>query len=231
MEKHINYQLIEKISRNRRKNRDEIKRLIRDKEFYFLQLSIPVIDNLIGNVNYKIVNNYKFSIKNGDFKANPLILLKYKDINSRRITVSDIKGENLHSYLELLTIVGDLSYDKDSPTIIYIEKEGIKLPIVYISVEEKNRKYKINYSEFNSIKNYPDFDTYKNQRDLELSKIISPYYFTGYSFKVEYIIYDKELKNELNRKIINRISPVFNLDKSARIILPDKYCSWKFNKD
>lgn len=231
MEKHINYQLIEKISRNRRKNRDEIKRLIRDKEFYFLQLSIPVIDNLIGNVNYKIVNNYKFSIENGDFKANPLILLKYKDINSRRITVSDIRGENLHSYLELLTIVGDLSYDKDSPTIIYIEKEGIKLPIVYISVEEKNRKYKINYSEFNSIKNYPDFDTYKNQRDLELSKIISPYYFTGYSFKVEYIIYDKELKKELNGKIINRISPVFNSDKSVRIILPDKYCSWKFNKD
>ena len=231
MERHINYQLIEKISRNRRKNRDDIKRLIRNKEFYFLQLSIPVIDNLVGNVNYKIVNNYKFSIKNGDFKANPLILLKYKDINSRRITVSDIRGGNLHSYLELLTIVGDLSYDKDSPTIIYIEKEGIKLPIVYISVEEKNRKYKINYSEFNSIKNYPDFDTYKNQRDLELSKIIAPYYFTGYSFKVEYIIYDKELKKELDGKIINRISPVFNPDKSVRIILPDKYCSWKFNKD
>ena len=229
MEKHINYQLIEKISRNRRKNRDDIKRLIRDKEFYSIQLIIPVIDNLVGNVNYKIVNNYKFSIKNGDFKANPLILLKYKDINSRRITVSDIRGGNLHSYLELLTIVGDLSYDKDRPTIIYIEKEGIKLPIVYISVEEKNRKYKIDYSEFNSI--YPDFDTYKYQRDLELSKIIAPYYFTGYSFKVEYIIYDKELKKELDRKEIKLSLTERLTNESARIILPDKYCSWKFNKD
>ena len=231
MEKHINYQLIEKISRNRRKNRDDIKRLIRDKEFYSIQLIIPVIDNLVGNVNYKIVNNYKFSIKNGDFKANPLILLKYKDINSRRITVSDIRGGNLHSYLELLTIVGDLSYDKDRPTIIYIEKEGIKLPIVYISVEEKNRKYKIDYSEFNSIKNYPDFDTYKYQRDLELSKIIAPYYFTGYFFKVEYIIYDKELKKELDRKEIKLSLTERLTNESARIILPDKYCSWKFNKD
>ena len=230
MKRHINYQLIEKISRNRRKNRDNIKGLIRDKEFYDIQLSVSVIDNLIGDLNWNITKDYRFSIENGEFKANPLLLLMYKNHEFKNIPAGEIKG-NLRNYLELMTIVGDLSYDKDNPTAVYIEREGIKVPIIYISVEEKSRKYRIDYSEFNSIKNYPDFHNYKNQKDLELGKIISPYYFTGYSFKVEYMSYDKELKNELNRKEIILSLEDKPTNESARIILSNRYCSWRFKKD
>ena len=60
MKRHINYQLIEKISRNRRKNRDNIKGLIRDKEFYDIQLSVSVIDNLIGDLNWNVTKDIDF---------------------------------------------------------------------------------------------------------------------------------------------------------------------------
>lgn len=228
MERHINYQLIDKISRNRRDNRNEIKRLIAKKEFYYINLDIPVIDKLVGDIDYRITRDYRFFIENGEFESNPVLLLRYKDINSRSIEASKIIG-NLSSSLELITLVGKLSYDK--PIVIYIEKENIKVPVVNISVIEKSNKFKIDYSEFNPVRNYPDYQDYKNQKDLILSKIISPYYFTGYDFKVEYIIYDKDLRNELDRKEIKLSLTDKSIESSARLLVTDKFCSWKFKKD
>lgn len=234
MNNHVNYQLIDKISKNRRKNRDDIKQLIETKNFYHLHLSIPVIGNLVGNVNYNIVNDYKFYINDGVFEVKPLLLLKYEDIqHSRHIVASDVEG-SLRSHLELMVIVGNLSYDKNTPTTIFIEKDAVRVPLTGIFVKNKSNKFRVDYSEFNSIRNYPDHNSYKDQTDVDLSKIIAPYYFTGYKFKIISLVYDKELKYILKHTATTVSLADNNLTDSTstvNIVLPEKYCSWHFKKD
>ena len=253
----INLQVLEKIERNRRNNRDEIKERIKNGGFYRLKFDIPCIkgidlkeiSKLMGgasdgiSVVRKACNSVKCILMVGDrevedFDYNLYLTYKGKVFQSGTIEMKDV----------VLNVRGTLNkLELRDTTSIWIE-DGMtfdKPRYKVLEIEPQKRKCYVKYTQFDNLKNYPNLKI-KNETDA-LSQIIPDYHFTGYTWKCEHTVYDdfrgKDLENEadkyytttrydidINRNTWKDVGLVYDLDYEGKLIMkyPDKYLGWKF---
>lgn len=235
----INLQLLHKIDRNRKNNRDAIKWLIKDKSFYSIGFDIVICQAktrsesiyTTSDFQKEIVENCRLS-QNSVFTSPLRCSLRY----SNGISFNSLKSNPpMPISIYLTGIIGKLSYDLDNPTTLYYK--DYKLLTLY---PYKDKYSRIEYIDFDPVKNYPN-KTIKVKQD-HLAKIINPYYFTGYDFNIGHYVYEilgqKDLKPTdiwYQKGIMENISiKTFNNDQQygcIQLILPEKYRSWSFASD
>lgn len=246
----INLQVLEKIERNRRDNRDDIKRLIKEGKFYKIEIDVPlmkdidlkVISRLMGegkegfSVVKKACNSVKAILRVGDkeiedFKYELYLTYKGKVFQSCTMDMDNVIL-NLRCTLDRL--------DLRSKTTIYIEDimDIDKSRYKVMEIEPRKHKCYVKYTQFDNLRNYPNLKI-KNEVDV-LRQIIPDYHYTGYTWKVEHKIYEdfrnKEVRYDMdkyeidvNGNVWKDEGEVFGIEyERIRMKYPDKYSRWKF---
>lgn len=256
----INYQLLNKIEKQRKANRDEIRHLIRNKQFYRIGIDYKVCSMVLDLASSDKESNYHemkeiyhlskticqhLKCENGKITSGRVYAV-YNGVPVSQI--SSNHSEKIDFFYR--AIISELSYNDKTSIYYAFNEEELKLPILQISALP-DKYCRIDYKNFDHVKNYPNN---KLKGEDQLAKIISPYYFTGYEFYLQafhkYSIDMEFFTNssnwfENNTKYLQHtpipdLMPLKEFSSSDKMIqdygtvallLPDKYKAWHFTTD
>ena len=172
----INIQLLEKVERLRREERDVIKKKIKDNEFYKILIKADIISEA-------------FDLAKADLDAIKHPLDKYStrfdDASCLDVSLDDsywVYKENddkRFRYNVVLNAIIVPDYNRLSRVVVMDNRTAEV--IAQLELTPYKKKYKVDYRGFNPYKNQPE-KAYTSEVDV-LEKLISPFTFTGYDWK------------------------------------------------
>lgn len=177
----VNIQLLKKIERLRKEDKNVIRKKIKDNEFYKILINADIITKPF-DLSKTDLNSIKLPIKNYS--------IRFDDASSDDVSINDhyyaYKDDKSldnfskrFSYIVTLNTIVTPDCGRTSRVVVMDLKTADI--IAQLELTPYKKKYTVNYKGFNPYKNQPE-KSYAAKVDV-VEKLISPFPFTGYDWK------------------------------------------------